>query len=159
MRSLSKSSIAIIAYFVCRGDAAVLVERQDANLMVPIVAEPSQHWYTTASPTITIAKLIPSREGVDGTWSTFSIRVGTPETTYRVLPATSWQETWVVYGAAADVCNTTVGVRSNCQDDRGGVFDSASSKTWQQGDQYQLQLDSQFGYEGVGQYGMSAGSA
>ena len=100
-------------------------------------------------------ELISIREGVDGTWSTFTIRVGTPVATYRVLPATSWQETWVIYGAAAQVCNTTIGVKADCEADRGGFFDSAKSSTWKQGDQYQLQLEQMFGYEGVGQYGRS----
>ncbi|KAH7342685.1 aspartic peptidase domain-containing protein [Rhexocercosporidium sp. MPI-PUGE-AT-0058] len=119
------------------GDSGELVEKRDnATLMVPVVAVPSAHW-----------------EGVDGTWSTFTIRVGTPVATYRVLPATSWQETWVVYGAAAQVCNTSVGVKANCEEDRGGFFDSAKSSTWKQGEQYQLQLEEMLGYEGVGQYG------
>lgn len=119
------------------GDTSVLVEKRDnATLMVPVVAATSQVW-----------------EGVDGTWSTFTIRVGTPVKTYRVLPATSWQETWVVYGAAAQVCNTSVGVKANCEEDRGGFFDGAKSSTWKQGDQYQLQLEEMLGYEGVGQYG------
>ncbi|KAH6724237.1 aspartic peptidase domain-containing protein [Leptodontidium sp. MPI-SDFR-AT-0119] len=119
------------------GDTGELVEKRDnATLMVPVVAAPSAHW-----------------EGVDGTWSTFTIRVGTPVATYRVLPATSWQETWVVYGAAAQVCNTSVGVKADCEEDRGGFFDSAKSSTWKQGDQYQLQLEEMLGYEGVGQYG------
>ncbi|KAG4432803.1 hypothetical protein IFR05_011714 [Cadophora sp. M221] len=124
-------------FLVLGGDTAELVGKRDnATLMVPVVAAPSAHW-----------------EGVDGTWSTFTIRVGTPVATYRVLPATSWQETWVVYGAAAQVCNTSVGVKADCEEDRGGFFDSAKSSTWKQGDQYQLQLEEMLGYEGVGQYG------
>ncbi|KAL2075540.1 hypothetical protein VTL71DRAFT_483 [Oculimacula yallundae] len=114
----------------------LVVKRDNATLMVPIVVAPSAHW-----------------EGVDGTWSTFTIRVGTPVATYRVLPATSWQETWVVYGAAAQVCNTSVGVKADCEEARGGFYDSAKSSTWKQSDQYQLQLEEMLGYEGVGQYG------
>jgi len=106
------------------------------------------------------------REGVDGTWSTFEIRVGTPDnpnspgSVYRVLPATSWQETWVIYGAAAGVCNTSLGVEADCGEARGGVFDSAQSSTWTQTyrnatqDQYTLGLNTQLGEDGVGQYGM-----
>jgi hypothetical protein len=93
------------------------------------------------------------REGIDGVWSTFEIRVGTPATVYRVLPITSWQETWVVYGAAKGICNASVGVASDCQEKRGGVFDSAKSTSWVQAEQYELSLDSALGYSGVGQYG------
>ena len=34
-------------------------------------------------------------EGNDGTWSTFIIRVGTPEQTFRVLISTASHETWI----------------------------------------------------------------
>lgn len=54
------------------------------------------------------------KEGSDGTWSTFEIRVGTHEEVYGVLPAKSWQETWMIYGPAATVCNASVGVGSSC---------------------------------------------
>jgi len=136
------------------GDTSVLVEKRDnATLMVPVVAATSQVWYVSWILTPLARKMTGIREGVDGTWSTFTIRVGTPVSTYRVLPATSWQETWVVYGAAAQVCNTSVGVKANCEEDRGGFFDGAKSSTWKQGEQYQLQLEEMLGYEGVGQYG------
>lgn len=77
-----------------------------------------------------------------------------------MLPATSLEETWVVYGAAANVCDTSLGVKSNCAEDRGGVFDSAKSPTWTQtqekaeSNQFILGLNEQFGYQGVGQYGL-----
>ena len=96
-----------------------------------------------------------NREGVDGTWSTFEIRVGTPQQVYRVLPATSWQETWVVYGLAVSVCDASVGVAPNCQDARGGVFSNFSSTTWEQGKQYMLGVDTNLGESGEGQYGSS----
>lgn len=110
--------------------------------------------------------LIGGREGIDGTWSTFEIRVGQPQPgqVYRVLPATSWQETWVIYGAAAGVCNTSLGVEPDCGEERGGVFDSAKSNTWNQTydnateNQYTLGLGKESGYDGVGQYGLSTSS-
>ena len=77
-----------------------------------------------------------------------------------MLPATSLEETWVVFGAAAGVCNATLGVKENCAEDRGGVFYTADSPTWTQtqastnANQFQLGVNEQFGYQGVGQYGM-----
>ena len=77
-----------------------------------------------------------------------------------MLPATSLEETWVVYGAAEGVCNTSKGVKANCAEDRGGVFDLVNSPTWTQtqakteANQFELGLNQQFGYQGVGQYGM-----
>lgn len=46
-----------------------------------------------------------------------------------------------------------MGVSLNCQDARGGVYDSAGSSTWSKSDQYELGLNSALGYNGVGQYG------
>lgn len=60
----------------------------------------------------------------------------------------------MVYGAAAGVCNTSIGVKVNCQDDRGGVFNGAASSTWVPSDQDFLGLNTALGYQGVGQYGM-----
>jgi hypothetical protein len=59
----------------------------------------------------------------------------------------------VVYAAAAGVCNGSLGVETSCQESRGGVFDSAESSSWEQGAQYELGLNSELGYTGVGQYG------
>jgi hypothetical protein len=113
-----------------------LETRDNITLAAPIVAVPSEHW-----------------EGVDGTWSTFEIRVGTPSQVARVLPATSWQEVWVVWGNVVGVCNTTLGVDANCNDARGGTFVSTSSSTWNQSTQDYLGLNTDLGYSGEGQYG------
>lgn len=65
-----------------------------------------------------------------------------------------------MYGAAAGVCNATLGVQADCQEERGGVFDSAKSASWNQTyhdaakNQYDLGLNTQLGENGVGQYGM-----
>ena len=101
---------------------------------------------------------IEDREGVDGTWSTFEIRVGTPAEVYRVLPATSWQETWVIYGLAATVCDASVGVTPNCQDARGGTFSNFTSSTWESEGQFTLGVDTNLGESGVGLYGLSVSS-
>lgn len=148
MHSLKIVAISLFATHVA--SLAIELDKRGDNITLPapIVAVPSEHW-----------------EGVDGTWSTFEIRVGTPDSAsapsnvYRVLPATSWQETWVVYGAAAGFCDTSLGVSSDCAEARGGVFDSAKSSTWNQTyanatqDQYQLGLNGQLGESGIGQYG------
>jgi hypothetical protein len=62
----------------------------------------------------------------------------------------------VIYGAAAGVCDTSLGVAQNCQDARGGVFSNFTSTTWQQGKQYTLGVDTNLGESGEGQYGSSA---
>jgi hypothetical protein len=96
------------------------------------------------------------REGVDGNWSTFEIRVGTPANVFRVLPVTSWQETWVVWGSAAGHCNVSAGVSPDCGEARGGLFDNNTSSTWENGQEQFLGLNEALGYDGEGQYGMCA---
>jgi hypothetical protein len=61
-----------------------------------------------------------------------------------------------VYGAAANACNTSLGVSSNCGELRGVFFDSAKSSTWENNTESFLGLDEAQGYSGEGQYGMFA---
>ncbi|TVY56660.1 Candidapepsin-2 [Lachnellula cervina] len=135
MRTLRECAAVFVYLKSVIAQEAELVKR-NTTLLAPIIAEPSQHW-----------------EGVDGTWSTFEIHVGTPAQTVRVLPATSWQEVWVIYGAAANVCNTSVGVPSDCSDLRGVFYDSSKSSSWENNTQNFLGLDEAQGYSGEGQYG------
>lgn len=64
----------------------------------------------------------------------------------------------MIYGLAASVCDASLGVKPNCQDARGGVFSNYTSTTWEQGLQYNLDLDTNLGESGVGQYGSFAPS-
>ncbi|KAL3424175.1 eukaryotic aspartyl protease [Phlyctema vagabunda] len=134
MRSFSKFYVRLALLSTAGAEISV---RDNITLQAPVVAVPSQHW-----------------EGNDGTWSTFEIRVGTPATTVRVLPATSWQEVWVIWGTAAGVCNTTAGVEANCQEQRGGVINlNGTSSTWEESTQNFLGWNEDLGYSGQAQYG------
>ncbi|TAQ90367.1 hypothetical protein B7494_g1328 [Chlorociboria aeruginascens] len=130
--------ISVVAYVIplVYSRALELEARDNVTLPAPIIAQPSEYW-----------------EGNDGTWSTFEIRVGTPAQSARVLPATSWQETWVIYGSASGVCNTARGVASNCEDSRGGFFEDTSSSTWDGQGQFTLGLNTKLGEDGEGVYG------
>jgi hypothetical protein len=64
-------------------------------------------------------------EGNDGSWSTFVIRVGTPAQTFRVLPSTAGQETWVPAPEECAVLNRSI---EACGNMRGvQVFENAPS--------------------------------
>ena len=74
-------------------------------------------------------------DGNDGSWSTFIIQIGTPPQTFRILPATNLDETWVPIPAG---CNQT-GAPSDCGNLRGADafqvalsqgFNKNSSSTW-----------------------------
>ena len=64
-------------------------------------------------------------EGNDGSWSTFIVRVGTPAQTFRVLPSTAGQETWVPAPEECFLLNRTT---EGCGNMRGvQAFENAPS--------------------------------
>ena len=64
-------------------------------------------------------------EGDDGTWSSTRIRVGNPPQDVDVLVSTLVPETWVV-----STTGCTFNDPSDCSRDRGSLFDSNSSSSW-----------------------------
>jgi len=91
---------------------------------------------------------IKSREGNDGPWSSFTIQVGTPAQDVRALISTAGTETWVVLpqGCTSDD-------PSNCADLRGQEFNINASSTWTSNNFYDLELESNLGYTGNGEFG------
>lgn len=73
------------------------------------------------------------RDGNDGPWSTFVVRVGNPSQTLRVLASTTISETWVVL---VDGCTPQDG--SNCVNSRGNLFNKTLSTTWEDQGLFQL---------------------
>ncbi|KAF3916460.1 hypothetical protein ABW21_db0209619 [Orbilia brochopaga] len=88
-------------------------------------------------------------EGNDGTWGTFFMRAGTPSQIVRVLPATSWQEIWVIDSSACGNASP-----ETCSDRRGQLFNVNSSSTWQDRGLYKTDLAKDLGYNAIGDYGM-----
>ena len=70
---------------------------------------------------------VESRDGIDGLWSSFSLRTGTPGQVSRVLPSTAGSAVWVIHPEGCEPSPYTV---PTCAHDRGGVFHSNASKTW-----------------------------
>ncbi|KAI0859014.1 acid protease [Xylaria cubensis] len=69
-------------------------------------------------------------EGNDGPWSTFDLRVGTPEQDVRVIVSTASPESFVVlsdYGCSTSVFET---VPANCAVSRGKLFNPNESSSW-----------------------------
>lgn len=91
------------------------------------------------------------REGDDGTWSTFSIRVGNPEQVVRVHPSTSGYNVITVLPGG---CNTTSDYKA-CTTARGGIFDPSGSKTWQDEGLFGVGMQANLGYNSVnGDFGL-----
>ncbi len=102
-----------------------------------------------------------SWDGNDGYWSTFLIQVGTPPQTFRVLPATNGDETWVPIPLGctnASIPNPP----SNCGDLRGANpfqvhpsqgFNSNASSSWQSNGIFNLIREENLGIHENGEYG------
>jgi hypothetical protein len=96
------------------------------------------------------------RNGDDGSWSTFSLRIGTPPQIVRLLISTAGQETWAVL---PDICNNESS-QATCRDSvgtaRGLLFNESQSTTWkpQNPSVYDLGLETNLNYTGRGLYGL-----
>ncbi|KAH7349056.1 aspartic peptidase domain-containing protein [Pyrenochaeta sp. MPI-SDFR-AT-0127] len=109
----------------------------------PLVFAPSQKW-----------------DGNDGHWSTFILRVGTPEQNFRVLPASKTGEVIVPH---VQGCSDGNAYPENCGSLR-GVFDfkghyspgfqANQSSTWSEIGIYGLELETRLGYQANASYGL-----
>ncbi|MCJ1389093.1 hypothetical protein MMC18_001947 [Xylographa bjoerkii] len=90
-------------------------------------------------------------DGVDGSWSSFTIRIGNPPSNSRVLVSTLIPETWVVNGPY--YCNENSA--SNCTITRGITFAPATSLTWDDQSTFTLGVDENLGIgsNDAGDYG------
>ncbi|KAH8894077.1 acid protease [Thozetella sp. PMI_491] len=84
--------------------------------------------------------------GIDGTWSSFSFKVGSTQQSVDLTVSTTLSETWVI---------STGGCYANtpCTAARGGLFDIAASSSWTALGTYQLGLP-QLNQGGNGDYGL-----
>lgn len=110
------------------------------SISSPFVFEPSQQW-----------------DGNDGRWSTFIVRIGTPQQDFRILPATNTQETWVPIPEGCLSSDPT-----DCGNIRGAEpfkgepskgFKINESSTWVANGQYNLLSEENLNYLGNGKYG------
>lgn len=120
------------------------LDHRATTVPAPIVFTPDQNW-----------------DGIDGQWSSFTLRIGTPQQFVRVLPATASQQTWAIRPQGCAYTTDT----STCENLRGWVFDPSDSSTWDVIGNYStwigrnLGLDdgALFGYETVGLGGLGEG--
>lgn len=102
-------------------------------------------------------------EGVDGPWSSFDLRVGTPEQPVRVLVSTASPQTMVVVsdgGCSDTIFNATGGpVPQGCAGSRGNLFTRNASSTWQDMGLYEINqngvgLEANLGYSQRAEFGL-----
>jgi hypothetical protein len=89
-----------------------------------------------------------TRDGIDGSWNSFTLRVGTPAQYVRVFPSTADQQIWTVQPLG---CYQSTD--PNCEEDRGWFFDFNSSTTWNDNGLWDLWIEKNLGYYGNANYG------
>ncbi|OBT53338.1 hypothetical protein VE04_06478 [Pseudogymnoascus sp. 24MN13] len=95
-------------------DSVVVRENiNTADLAQALVIPPSQYF-----------------EGIDGPWSTFNLRVGTPEQDVRVTISTTSPETLVVLSEYGCSTMAFASVPAGCASSRGMMFSPNTSSTW-----------------------------
>jgi hypothetical protein len=95
-----------------------------------------------------------TRDGVDGSWSSFTVQIGTPPQNVKVFISTASNQIWVV-----DPSGCVSGDPTNCPKLRGGTYNYTASSTWIPNTAnittqiYALGLEEDLGYAGKGRYG------
>lgn len=128
-------------------------------LLSPLATAHNIHELSPRATTTVPAPIVfpPSQEfqGNDGPWSTFTLRLGTPEQDVNVMVSTASYQTWAVIPQGC-----TSEDPSNCKDLRGGEFNYNDSSTWVQNNVtedgfFALNLEINLGYgpDGNGLFG------
>ena len=103
-----------------------------ADVPTPISFPPSQSW-----------------DGIDGSWSSFFLRIGNPRQTVRVLVSTAVQETWAIAPAGCQYASD----QGSCTTQRGYAFNTSESSSWSEIGTYSLWYERNLGYTGNGDFG------
>ncbi|GAB7349941.1 hypothetical protein MBLNU459_g0638t1 [Dothideomycetes sp. NU459] len=88
-------------------------------------------------------------DGIDGSWSSFTLRVGTPSQTVRVFASWMSYQTWVV---APQGCLGASNI-NDCTSSRGEIFNLSQSTTWDYVGLYSLWIEQNLGYGGNAYFG------
>lgn len=128
----------------CLADALrVRHDKTNASLPSPVSVAPNQDW-----------------DGIDGSWNTFTLRIGEPAQFARTLVSTASQQTWAIHSLAClknetntQTHQTTQTIDTQCSNSRGQTFNVSNSKTWHEIGFYQLWTEKNLGLVGNGEYG------
>ena len=124
----------VLALCVSHALASTLAARdaESTTMPAPLSITPDQNW-----------------DGVDGQWSSFTLRIGTPEQFVRTFVSWSSYQTWAVLPegclAAADY--------ESCAEDRGGIFNTTQSSSWDRIGLYELWIKRNLGINGNAIFG------
>jgi hypothetical protein len=105
-----------------------LLSRAD-TLPAPVSIAPDQNW-----------------DGIDGKWSSFTLRVGTPTQFVRTFVSFAVYQQWVVLPLGC----SAAAVEGDCAEARGWLFDNDTSSTWDPVGIYELLVGQNLGVYGNG---------
>ncbi|TVY85460.1 hypothetical protein LSUE1_G000156 [Lachnellula suecica] len=121
MHLLNSLSLALIflpnpsAAFFNGGRSRLRAKRANStSSLTPLVVPPSQYW-----------------DGVDGSWSSLALRVGSPAQSVRVVVSTNSPQTFVVLPEGCETVAVNP-IPPDCASSRGGLFNPNTSTSWQE---------------------------
>lgn len=123
-------------WILCASAVAAATELQTRSnvTIAPLAIPPDENW-----------------DGIDGAWSTFTLRVGTASQYVRTFLSFQSYQTWVIVpqGCPAQDYNS-------CADSRGGIFNYNQSTTWDFIGKFDLYIEQNLGMYGNALYGYDA---
>lgn len=114
------------------GSSIEVRDTQSTRTPSPVSFSPDENW-----------------DGIDGSWSSFTLRIGTPPQYVRTFASWTSYQTWAVIPAG---CNTSANYQE-CSSARGWIFDETKSNTFDNIDLYGLSIEENLGYQGNAIYG------
>jgi len=128
---------ALLALTVSQAVGGSLAARASGNKTVPapISFTPDENW-----------------DGIDGAWSSFTLRVGTPEQFVRTFVSFTSYQTWVVL---PEGCQAAAN-EDDCAQTRGWIFNESASSTFDRIGIYDLWVERNLAYDGNAIYGYDA---
>jgi hypothetical protein len=106
--------------------------------------------YSTGTPTPISFSPDQNFDGIDGSWSSFTLRIGEPQPQY-VRTFASWTSYQTIAVIPAG-CNTSANYQE-CSDARGWIYDETKSKKFANIGLYGISIEENLGYKGNAIYG------
>lgn len=122
---------AVLAWSVSHAIAHALEPRTTA-VPAPVSFAPDENW-----------------DGIDGPWSSFTLRIGTPQQFVRTFVSFQSYQTWAVLPQGCEAASDY----SACAQQRGWIYNESASSTFDRIGIYDLYIEQNLGYEGNAIYG------
>lgn len=139
--------------------------RTSVAVLLAVLAGQLQLCLAAAAPAPSAAEPISVQhtqnwDGIDGSWNTIPLRIGSPEQFTRAFVSTASQQTWAIFDQACIVNGTKTNTNASvlvvdrtCYEDRGRTFSTDDSSSFRDIGFYQLWLEKNLGLMGNGKYG------